>query len=184
MDVTPLPIKGAFYIQPNRLGDERGWFSEVYRAETLNELGSATRFVQENQAYSAEPGIVRGLHWQEPPHAQAKLISVLDGEIFDVIVDLRRRSPTYGQHYCTTLSARQGDQLLAPRGVAHGYCALSPDCRVSYKVDNYYAPESERGLLWNDPALDIPWPVTRTEAVLSYRDKIWPVFDQLNTSFD
>ncbi len=128
--------------------------------------------MQDNHSLSAEKGIVRGLHFQVPPFAQDKLVSVVHGSVFDVAVDLRRGSPTYGQHVSVVLSAEAWNQILVPIGFAHGLMTLEPDTEVIYKVSNYYAPDHDKGLLWNDPALGIEWPVAEDEAILSARDKV------------
>ena len=183
MRFEPTSISGVLLIHPDRKGDNRGWFSETYRADLLNEAGVEIEFCQDNMAYSAPAGVVRGLHWQEPPNAQDKLIQVLDGAILDVVVDIRAGSPSFGRHVSVELTAESGVQLLAPRGVAHGYCTLRPNTRVLYKVSSVYTPDSERGLRWDDPALGIQWPVSIQEATLSERDKHWPDFELLETAF-
>lgn len=183
MRVERLAIPEILLIQPDRKGDHRGWFCESYRADALAEAGLDIVFCQDNMAYSAQSGVVRGLHWQEPPHAQDKLIQVLDGAIFDVVVDIRRNSPTFGRHVAVELTAQSGRQLLAPRGFAHGYCTLQPDTRVFYKTSAYYNPQAEAGLAWNDPALGVDWPVREAQAVLSERDRQWPPFSQLRSGF-
>ena len=159
---------------PGRFGDDRGWFSETYRADVLAEAGIDIAFVQDNQSFSAPAGTVRGLHFQINPVPQAKLVRVLAGAILDVAVDLRRSSPTYGQHVAVRLDAEGGEQLLIPHGFAHGFCTLQPDTEVLYKVDAYYDRDADAGIAWDDPALGIDWPVARDAAVLSDKDRAAP----------
>ena len=184
MRLIPTSISGAFLLEPERHGDARGWFSETFRADQLFKIGWRVPFVQDNVAFSANRGVLRGLHWQAPPRAQTKLIQVLDGEIFDVIVDIRRQSATFGKSFVTRLSAESGLQLFVPSGFAHGYCTLTENCRVSYKVSDYYAPEAEGGLMWNDPQLGVEWPIEIDEIILSERDRHWPAFTEFNSPFD
>src|SRR5690606_35750831 len=143
---------------------------ETFREDLFQERAGAVRFVQDNQSFSAEAGTVRGLHFQLPPTAQGKLVSCAAGALFDVAVDIRRGSPTYGQHVVAELTAENGKQLWVPAGFAHGFCTLVPDTIISYKVTDYYSREHDRGLLWNDPAIGIDWPVTAAGAVLSDKD--------------
>jgi dTDP-4-dehydrorhamnose 3,5-epimerase len=178
--IRPLDIPEVFLVTPKRFGDVRGYFMETYSAAEYSSLGIKTTFVQDNQSLSEKQGTVRGLHFQVPPKPQAKLIRVLHGRIFDVAVDLRRGSPTYGQGCAATLTAQGAEQLFIPRGFAHGYCTLEPNTEVAYKVDEYYAPDCEVGLIWNDPTIGISWPVGQAEAALSERDRKLPLF----TSFD
>lgn len=151
--------------------DHRGFFSEVYRENWLSQNGISFHFVQENIAGSTQKHVVRGLHFQIPPFAQAKLLRVSSGSILDVVVDVRWGSPTYGHHLATVMSAREWNQIYIPEGFAHGYCSLEPDSVIVYKVNRFYSVDHERGLLWNDPALGIPWPVTEVEAKLSVKDQ-------------
>ena len=152
----------------------RGFFSEVYTRARYHDAGITAEFVQDNHSYSGPVGTVRGLHFQRPPFAQAKLVRVLKGAILDVAIDLRRASPTFGWHVSVELSARAWNQLYIPVGFAHGFCTLEPDTEVSYKVDTYYSAEHDGGVLWNDPALGITWPVDAAMAVLSGKDKQFP----------
>lgn len=172
--VTPLAIEGLLLIEPRRLGDERGYFAETFKSSVLAEHGFTADFVQDNQSLSAQKGVVRGLHFQLPPFAQDKLVRVLKGAILDVAVDIRRDSPTFGHHVAVELSAANFRQLLVPKGFAHGFCTLEPDTEVAYKVTNYYSPECDRGILWNDPALGIQWPVAEDQAILSDKDRRAP----------
>jgi len=172
--VTAMSLPDVKLIVPVRHEDERGFFSETFNQSELERAGINISFVQDNHSLSRPSGTVRGLHYQLPPFAQDKLLRVVRGSVFDVAVDLRRHSPTFGQHVSVILSAEDGLQILVPAGFAHGFCTLEPDTEVIYKVSNYYAPECDRGILWNDPALDIEWPVL-AEAVLSARDQKHPL---------
>lgn len=170
MYVEVMEIPELKLVVPLRHADDRGYFSETYNRRALLEAGIGLDFVQDNHLLSRKRGTVRGLHYQLPPSAQHKLVRVVRGSVFDVAVDVRRDSPTFGRHVSVVLSAGEGNQLLVPAGFAHGFCTLEPDTEVIYKVTSYYAPDCERGLLWNDPDLDIAWPVSSEEAVLSGRD--------------
>lgn len=169
--VTETEIADVLLVVPRRFADARGSFVETYNAARFAAAGIATTFVQDNQVHSAAAGTVRGLHFQAPPHTQAKLVRVLKGRIFDVAVDLRAGSATYGRWVSRILTAEGGEQLFVPRGFAHGYCTLTPDTEVAYKVDDVYAPAAEGGIVWDDPGLAIPWPVSADEAVLADRDR-------------
>ena len=171
--ITPLSIPEILLITPKRHGDARGWFSETWSRRTLAEAGVEHDFVQDNQAFNAKAGTVRGLHFQQSPHPQAKLVRVLRGEIFDVAVDVRAGSATYGQWVGARLTAAGGEQLLVPRGFAHGYVTLVDDCELFYKVDGLYAPQTEGSLIWNDPDVGIEWP-WHGEVILSDKDRIAP----------
>ena len=183
MQVQALTIPDVKILTPRKFGDSRGFFSEVYNRRALAEAGIDTEFVQDNHSLSACRGTVRGLHFQTPPHAQDKLVRVVRGSVFDVAVDLRKGSATYGEHVGVVLSAEAWNQLLVPVGFAHGFMTLEADTEVVYKVSDYYAPEHDRGLLWNDPSLGIRWPVSAREAVLSDRDRGHPAFAELVTPF-
>ncbi len=174
MLIKPLGIPDVLLIEPKRHGDERGFFSETYRASLLAEFGFDRLFVQDNHARTTGRGILRGMHFQRPPHAQDKLVKVVAGAIFDVVVDIRRGSPTYGRWAGTELSAENGRQILVPRGFAHGYLTLSEVCDVLYKASDYYAPETEGGLKWDDPTVNIEWPLPIGEIRLNARDAAWP----------
>jgi dTDP-4-dehydrorhamnose 3,5-epimerase len=171
MDCTPTAIPEILIITPKRFMDGRGFFSETYNACRYAEVIPGVTFVQDNLSLSGPRFTVRGLHLQAPPRAQAKLVSVLQGAVLDVAVDVRRGSPSYGRHVAATLTATRGEQMFVPAGFAHGYCTLEPDTLVHYKVSDYYAPAAERGLFWADPALAIAWPMAPAEAVLSERDR-------------
>lgn len=172
----PLAIPAVVLVRPKKFGDARGYFMETYSAEAFAAAGIGAVFVQDNQSLSGPRGVVRGLHFQAPPVPQAKLVRVLKGSIFDVAVDLRLGSPSYGKWCGATLSADGAEQLFVPHGFAHGFCTLEPDTEVAYKVDGLYAPQCEGGLAWNDPVLAIDWPLTAGEAQLSGRDAALPAF--------
>lgn len=174
MDVIATRIPEVKRIVPKRHGDARGWFSETFRVDALERAGILVPFVQDNQSFSAPQGTVRGLHFQIPPQPQAKLIRVLSGAILDVAVDIRPDSPTYRQSVALRLDAEGGEQLFIPHGFAHGFCTLTPDVMVAYKVDSYYSPAHDRAILWNDPDLGLDWPVGEDEAILSDKDRKAP----------
>lgn len=183
MEIERLAIPDVLILRPRRIGDHRGFFSETYNRASFAAAGLDLDFVQDNHSLSAEVGTVRGLHFQIPPRAQHKLLRVVRGAILDVAVDIRRSSPTYGHHVSAVISAREWNQILVPVGFAHGFCTLEPDTEVFYKVTDGYAPQQDRGLLWNDPALAIPWPVTAETAILSERDHRHPPLAELPTYF-
>ncbi|MEO8114718.1 MAG: dTDP-4-dehydrorhamnose 3,5-epimerase [Phenylobacterium sp.] len=171
--ITLLPLPEVLLITPKRHGDARGWFAETWSRPAMAQAGVDADFVQDNQAFSARKGTVRGLHFQTAPHAQAKLVRVVRGAIFDVVVDIRARSPTFGRWAGAELTAEGGEQLFVPRGFAHGYCTLTDDSELTYKVDNLYAPQAEGGLLWNDPDVGVDWPIPG-EPILSDKDRTLP----------
>jgi dTDP-4-dehydrorhamnose 3,5-epimerase len=183
MHISDTALPGVKLIQPVRHGDARGYFSEIYREEALATHGINARFVQENQSLSAAVGVVRGLHFQIAPMAQAKLLRVVSGAILDIAVDIRCSSPYYGKHIAVVLSAAEGNQLFIPEGFAHGFCTLEPDSLVIYKVNRYWSPEHERGLLWNDPELAIDWRLGGKEPVLSEKDRHYPALADLDPHF-
>lgn len=178
MQIIELAIPGVKLVEPVVHRDARGFLMEVWRRDAF-----ATEFVQDNHSLSIAAYTVRGLHFQIPPHAQAKLVRVVRGAVLDVAVDLRHGSPTYGQHVALELSAADRRQLLVPAGCAHGYCTLEPDTEVLYKVDAPYARAAERGLHWRDPALAIAWPVAAADATLSERDEGLPTLAALPEFF-
>jgi len=163
-------------ITPIRHQDARGFFSESWNQRVLRDSGLALEFVQDNIALSKNAGTVRGLHYQDPPSAQGKLVSVLRGAILDVALDIRPDSTTYGQHISITVSAEEGNQVWIPEGFAHGYCTLEDDTLLFYKQTDFYAPNREGGILWNDPTLEIDWPVDSSTAILSDKDLALPSF--------
>jgi len=175
-EVLATEIADVKLIIPRIHRDRRGFFSETYNKAELAGLGVNLEFVQDNHSLSVERGVVRGLHFQIPPFAQDKLVRVIRGSVFDVAVDIRRGSPTYGKHVARVISATDWNQFLVPVGFAHGFCTLEANTEVIYKVTNYYSPEHDRGLQWNDPDLGIVWPVTESKAILSEKDRRQPQF--------
>jgi dTDP-4-dehydrorhamnose 3,5-epimerase len=182
VEATTLPeVK---ILTPSVFTDQRGFFSEVYNRDDFAAAGITLDFVQDNVSLSLNTGTVRGLHFQIPPLAQAKLIRVVRGRILDVAVDLRRRSPTYGQHVAVELSNEDRRQLFIPVGFAHGFCTLEPNTEVHYKVSAPYSAAHDRGLAWDDPSLAIAWPVATESAVLSDKDRRNPILSELSACFD
>ena len=181
--VTPQAVPEVLLIEPPKFGDERGFFSETYNAKVLAKAGFEAMFVQDNHSRSPKKGTVRGLHFQAPPFAQDKLLRVTRGAILDVAVDIRRGSPTYGKAVAVELSAENWAQLLVPKGFAHGVQTLTDDVDVLYKVTDYYAPASEAGLLWSDPALGIDWPLTAAESTINARDAAFPTLADFDSPF-
>lgn len=182
MELHATALDGVVELQPVRHGDDRGWFCEVWNQRTLTELGIDIDWVQDNEARSATVGTLRGLHFQIDPHAQDKLVRVVAGRVLDVAVDIRRGSATFGHHVAVELTAERGNQLLVPRGFAHGYCTLEPDSVIAYKVSEFYSPDCDRSLRWNDPALGIEWPVDAAGAILSAKDETAPLLADLGDS--
>lgn len=183
MDIVELAIPDVKIIRAKKFGDHRGFFSETYSKRVFDDAGLAFDFVQDNQSLSAVVGTVRGLHFQLAPFAQDKLLRVTRGAVFDVAVDIRRGSPTFGQHVSAIVSAAEWNQILIPIGFAHGFCTLEPDTEVLYKVTNFYSPQHDRGLLWNDPELGIDWPVAADKAQLSDKDRKHPRLADLGDLF-
>ena len=183
MDIKTTKVPGVLVLKPRRFADVRGYFVETYNAQLFRQSGIRVHFVQDNQSFSLRKGTIRGLHFQLPPAVQVKLVRVLRGSIFDVAVDLRLESPTYGQWVTLQISAESGEQIFVPRGFGHGFCTLEPNTEVAYKVDSYYAPELESGVVWNDSALNIPWPVGMNEAILSEKDRKLGTFKDLASPF-
>ena len=183
MQISSTAIPAVKEISPVRHRDPRGFFSEIFRENVLHRHGIDVAFIQENLSLSVDPGVVRGLHFQVPPEGQAKLVRVGAGSIFDVAVDIRWGSPTYGRHVAIRLSAAEGNQLFVPEGFAHGFCTLEPNTEVIYKVNRYYSAEHDRGLAWNDAELGIAWPVSIADALLSERDRRQPILRELPAYF-
>lgn len=174
MQIERLAIEDILRITPRRFADSRGWFSETWNAAKLAEAGFRETFVQDNQSYSRERGTIRGLHCQIAPFVQGKLVRCVRGAIWDVAVDIRQGSASYGRHVAAELSAENGAQLWIPGGFLHGFCTLTPDAEIAYKVTGAYDKDSERGVIWNDPDLAIDWPVAPEAAVLSDKDAALP----------
>ena len=170
-------------IKPRRFADERGWFSETYKRKAAAEAGFPEEFVQDNHSLSRPAGTLRGLHFQTPPHAQAKLVRCLAGRIMDYAVDVRRGSPTYGRWVSAELTAANGWQLYVPVGFAHAFLTLEPDTEVAYKVSDYYAPECDGGIRFDDPQIGITWPVPADQLVLSSKDTGLPPLSQFDSPF-
>lgn len=181
MKVTSLTLEGAKLIEPVVHGDHRGFFMESYNEKLMHENGIMHNFIQDNHSLSAEPGVLRGMHYQLNPKAQTKLIRVISGSIYDVILDIRKDSPTFGHWQGFILSDANKRQLLVPQGFAHGFCTLAANTQVIYKVDEYYSPEHDRGIAWNDPSLNIDWPVS--SPVLSDKDTRHPLLKDAELNF-
>lgn len=181
MDIERADIEGVLIVRPRKFVDARGYFAPIMREADLAAMGVNHGWLQENQSLSRRKGTVRGLHFQEPPFAQAKLVRVVRGAALDVCVDLRKGSPFHGRHVAVELTADSLAQVYVPAGFAHGFCTLTDDTEVVYKVSAPWSVEHENGLLWNDPALGIDWPVTPEQAVLSDKDRLWPSLNATRT---
>jgi dTDP-4-dehydrorhamnose 3,5-epimerase len=183
MQVERLSIPDVVAVTPARHGDARGFFSETFVRARFEAAGLPADFVQDNHSWSAEKGVVRGLHFQIEPASQGKLVRCTRGAVYDVAVDLRAGSPSYGRHVARVLSAENWTQLWVPAGFAHGFCTLEENCEVLYKVTAPYEPACDRGLAWDDPALAIPWPVEAERAILSDKDRRQPRLADLPVHF-
>lgn len=183
MKKLALSVPGLMLLTPQKHDDQRGHFVETYNRRSFAEAGIDCTFVQDNQSLSTQRGTIRGLHFQSAPHTQAKLVRVLQGAVYDVAVDLRRGSPTYGRWCATTLSAEEGQQIFVPAGFAHAFCTLAPDTVVAYKVDGYYARDCEGGLRWDDPDLAIDWPVAAADVHVSDKDASLPYLRDFTSPF-
>lgn len=175
MEIRPLGLEGVFEIIPKKFGDARGFFSETYKVNALADAGIDLDFVQDNQSYSAQKGVVRGLHYQLPPFAQDKLVRVIRGAIVDVAVDIRKSSPNFGKWVALEVSAEKWNQILVPKGFAHGFITLTEDTEVIYKVTNYYSPEHDRSIRFDDPAIGVEWPIPASGVQLSDKDQKAPL---------
>ena len=182
MEVIKTAIPEVVILEPKVYQDDRGYFFEAFSEEVFSRLVTPTHFVQDNESRSSY-GVVRGLHFQAPPHAQAKLVRVVKGSVLDVAVDLRKGSPSYGTHVAVELSEENHRMLFIPRGFAHGFSVLSSDAIFQYKCDNYYAPQSEGAVAWDDPTLSIDWRVPTQDVILSAKDAHHPCLDEFNTPF-
>jgi dTDP-4-dehydrorhamnose 3,5-epimerase len=183
MNIEKTVIQDLVIITPRVFEDSRGFFFEAYNQAQFHENGIKYQFIQDNQSFSKR-GVIRGLHLQINPFAQAKLVRVLEGEILDIAVDLRKNSPTYGQHFSVVLSADNKKQLMVPHGFAHGFSVLSETASVMYKVDQQYHKESERGIRYDDPTLAIDWQLDSEEIIVSEKDLILPSFNEIDWSFE
>lgn len=184
MEIRATDLPDVKVLTPRRFGDARGYFSETWNAARMAAAGLSTEFVQDNESLSAKPGTLRGLHYQSPPFAQAKLVRVARGSVRDVAVDVRRGSPTYGRWVAEVLSAENAAQLLVPRGFLHGFVTLEPDTLVLYKVDNGYDAASDGSVLWNGAGLDIDWGVREADVTLSDKDRAAPAFKDWVSPFE
>jgi dTDP-4-dehydrorhamnose 3,5-epimerase len=180
--ITNTELDGVKIIEPKVFGDNRGFFMESYTEVGFREFGINDKFIQDNHSLSVEPGVLRGLHYQLNPKSQTKLVRVVTGAIFDVAVDIRKNSPTFGKWVGVILSEHNKRQLLIPRGFAHGFCTLTPNTNVIYKVDEYYSPEHDRGISWNDPLIGISWPVSTP--ILSEKDAKHPNLNEAELNFE
>ena len=182
MEVIKTDIEGVVIIEPRIFKDARGYFFESFSAKEFQEKVCPTTFVQDNESYSSY-GVVRGLHFQKPPYTQSKLVRVIKGAVLDVAVDLRKGSPTYGKHVAVELTGENHRQLFIPKGFAHGFSVLSDEVLFQYKCDNFYAPQSEGGIAWNDPALQIDWRIPADKILLSEKDTKHPLLEDYNSDF-
>lgn len=182
MKIINTSLKGVLIIEPTVYGDNRGWFMETYNDRFLKQKGLNYHFVQDNHSYSAKKGTIRGLHYQLNPKAQTKLIRCTKGAIYDVAVDIRKGSPTYGKWFGIELSEENKKQLLIPKGFAHGFLTLTDDVEVQYKVDEFYSPKNDRGIIWNDPEINIHWPLT-VQPILSEKDQNAPLLRNAENNF-
>jgi dTDP-4-dehydrorhamnose 3,5-epimerase len=182
MKITSTNLEGVIIVKPAVFGDHRGWFIESYNEVNFIDAGIKIKFVQDNHSYSASKGTLRGLHYQLNPSAQTKLVRCTKGAIFDVAVDIRKGSPTFGEWFGIELSAENKRQLLIPKGFAHGFMALTEDVEVQYKVDKLYDPECDRGIIWNDPQIGIEWPLN-INPILSSKDEKAPLLKDAENNF-
>lgn len=183
MEVVSFDIAGVKLFIPRRIGDERGYFAETFRADVFTQTLGDLAFVQDNESMSAKAGTIRGLHFQSNPHAQGKLVRCTAGALFDVAVDIRAGSPTYGQWVAETLTPENGKQLWVPAGFAHGFCSLLPNAVICYKVTDYYSAECDKGVAWDDPDIAIAWPDAANPETLSGKDQKQPSLADLPAYF-
>jgi dTDP-4-dehydrorhamnose 3,5-epimerase len=177
MKIIATELKDCYIIEPVKFGDNRGWFKETYSEKSFKEAGLEYNFVQDNMSFSKEKGVLRGLHFQKDPFCQAKLVSCIQGSVFDVAVDIRKNSPTYGKWIGVELNPENGRQLLIPRGFLHGFQTLTDDVIFAYKCDNLYSKEHDGGVIYNDPTINVEWPIDNP--ILSEKDKNQPTFKEL-----
>ena len=183
MEFRRFDLDGPVEIIPRKIGDERGYFAEVFREDGFSAYAPGVRFVQDNQSLSVRPGTIRGLHFQSQPAAQGKLVRCIAGKLFDVAVDLRQGSPTYGQWQSVILSADECNQFWVPAGFGHGFCSLEPNSVISYRVTAYYSVENDKGLSWDDPQIGIDWPSIADPSTLSAKDQVQPRLADLPAYF-
>jgi dTDP-4-dehydrorhamnose 3,5-epimerase len=181
LNLVETKLKDVYIIEPQAFGDHRGYFMESYNKQKFERLGLHFDFVQDNHSLSTEAGTIRGLHYQLNPKAQTKIVRALTGAIYDVVVDIRKSSPTFGQWISVILSEDNKRQIVVPKGFAHGFCTLVPNTQILYKVDEYYSPEHDRGIIWNDPDLDIQWPTSNP--ILSDKDMKHPRLKDAEVNF-
>ena len=182
MKFTKTSIEGLVIIDPTVFGDNRGYFLESYNEKKFKEVICKVSFVKDNESKSSK-GVLRGLHFQKPPFAQAKLVRCIEGKVLDVVVDIRKNSKTYGQYFTTELSGENKKQVFIPRGFAHGFLVLSDSAIFAYKVDNTFAPEHDAGIRWNDPIVNIPWGLSESEVLVSKKDAQLPFFNEFDSPF-
>ena len=182
MNLIKTKLDGLVVLKPTVFKDNRGYFMESYNQKNINELLGNVNFIQDNESESSR-GVLRGLHFQKPPYTQAKLVRCLKGSVLDVALDLRKDSKTYGIFETISLTEENKKQLFIPKGFAHGFIVLSKSAILSYKVDNYYNPESESGIIWNDPDLNIDWKINKNEIIVSEKDKNLPTFNEIINPF-
>ena len=183
MDISSLDLADVKLLTPRHIGDERGYFAETFRADIFAQQVGDFTFVQDNESLSARKGTIRGLHFQSQPHVQGKLVRCTAGALFDVAVDIRRGSPTFGQWVSETLTPENGKQMWIPPGFAHGFCSIEPDTVICYKVTGYYSAECDRGLRWDDPPIGIAWPDVADADTLSTKDRQQPLLADLPEYF-
>lgn len=174
MEFRTFELDGPLEIVPRKIGDDRGYFSEIFRSDEFEQRAGETRFVQDNQSLSLRVGTIRGIHFQSHPAAQGKLVRCLNGRVFDVAVDLRFGSPHFGQWVATVLTPELNNQLWVPVGFGHAFCTLAPDSVIGYRVTDYYSPENDKGVAWDDPEVAIDWPVQADAETLSPKDRAQP----------
>ncbi|ANU27553.1 dTDP-4-dehydrorhamnose 3,5-epimerase [Planococcus versutus] len=182
MNFIKTKLDGVFIIEPNLFGDHRGWFTETYNKESFKKAGLNLDFVQDNHSFSASKGTLRGLHYQLAPKSQTKLVRCTKGSIFDVAVDIRKGSATYGEWFGIELTAENKKQLLVPKGFAHAFMTLEDNVEVQYKVDELYSPENDRGIIWNDPTISVEWPLNLMP-ILSGKDEKAPLLKDADNNF-
>ncbi|WP_319496823.1 dTDP-4-dehydrorhamnose 3,5-epimerase [uncultured Cohaesibacter sp.] len=183
LEVRNLGLDGVVEIVPKQFGDDRGFFSETYNAKAMKEVGIDIDFVQDNHSLSVHKGVLRGLHFQTPPFAQDKLVRVVRGAVYDVIVDLRKGSPTFAKWVGVEVSAKKWNQVLIPKGFGHGFLTLEPNTEFLYKVSNYYSKDCDRSVRFDDPAIGVEWPISGDALTLSDKDRNAPLLAETDTGF-